>query len=222
MKYSYINEMDIYNGPGVRVTLSLQGCEDIITNHSDVSLKDFNNGKEFTKEVEDELIKLCSSNDIAGLTISGAEPFNWVPHMINYSKYYIQKFYGIYNDYKNIPCHVVKMYYNSLSDDDVFEINPLYHLLKRFNDELKNKTVWVYTRYPIDKLIIDRTDDKDIAIGADICLPYINIIVNGPYINDSIDFEKSLRGDTKTKLIDVNRSLIEGTEITYYKDCEEK
>lgn len=215
MKYSYINEMDIYNGPGVRVTLSLQGCEDMVVNHSDVSLKDFNNGKEFDKNVEDEIINLSNSRNISGLTICGGEPFDWVPHMLNYYKYYVHKFYGIYNDYKNIPLFILNRYYSELSNDDIFEINPIFHLVRRYKDTYPYKTIWVYTKYPMNKLIIDKTDDKDIAIGSDICLYFIDVLVNGLYIKDNIDFEKSLRGDINTKYIDVKRSLQEGTEITY-------
>ena len=217
MKYSYINEMDIYNGPGVRISFFIQGQYNMYKNNA--SLNDFNNGKEFDKVVENEIIRLASDKNISGLTITGGEPFDQVSHLINYHSYYTKKFYDLYNDYMDISIDDVEKYYNTLSDNDLFEINPIYHLVKRFK-ETCGKSIWIYTIYNFNDLLLDKTQDKDIAIGSNICLKYIDVIVNGRYIKDTIDFEKSLKSESITKCIDVKRSLENNDIITYAKEAK--
>lgn len=217
MKYSYIDEMDVYNGPGVRVSLFVQGCQPHLNTSDNVSLNDFNNGKEFDKVAENEVLRLCGEKNISGLTIAGADPFDWVPHMLNYHKYYYQKFYGIYNDYENMPLCIVKRYYSTLSDDDLFVINPLFHLVKKFTNMYPYKNIWVYTKYHLDTLRIDTSEDKDVAIGSDICLSCIDVIVNGKYVKDGTEFDKRLLEADNNTYIDVFGSIHENKIITYDK-----
>lgn len=216
MKYRYINDMDIYNGPGVRITLFLQGCESNINNSKDIiHLKDFNNGREFESFTEDEVIHLCGSKATSGLTISGAEPFDWVPHMFEYYTYYSRKFAEIYEDINSITIEEVNNYYDTLSDELLFEINPLYHLIKRFKDTYIEKTVWLYTKYDLKDLFLDTSSYPEIAIGSEVCMPYIDVITNGPYIYDGKDFEESLHKYDNYKCIDVKRSILHNEIITY-------
>ena len=75
MNYATIKNYDIANGLGVRVSLFVSGC----THHckgcfNDVAW-DFMYGNEFTKEVEDQIIKMCRPNYIRGLSLLGGEPF---------------------------------------------------------------------------------------------------------------------------------------------------
>lgn len=75
MNYCNIKDCDIADGPGVRVTLFVSGC----TNHCKGCFQpetwDFNYGDEFTKDVEDKLIRLLEPHYIAGLTLLGGDPF---------------------------------------------------------------------------------------------------------------------------------------------------
>lgn len=75
MNYCNIKDCDIADGPGVRVTLFVSGC----TNHCEGCFQpetwSFNYGDEFTKEVEDRLLKLLEPHYIAGLTLLGGDPF---------------------------------------------------------------------------------------------------------------------------------------------------
>lgn len=75
MNYCNIKDCDIADGPGVRVTLFVSGC----TNHCKGCFQpetwNFNYGDEFTKDVEDKLIKLLEPHYIAGLTLLGGDPF---------------------------------------------------------------------------------------------------------------------------------------------------
>lgn len=75
MNYCNIKDCDIADGPGVRVTLFVSGC----TNHCEGCFQpetwSFNYGDEFTKEVEDRLLKLLEPHYITGLTLLGGDPF---------------------------------------------------------------------------------------------------------------------------------------------------
>lgn len=76
MRYNIIREMDIANGPGVRVSIFLQGCEFNCPKCFNPETHDFNGGKEFTKETVDTVMKLCDDENIKGLSILGGEPLH--------------------------------------------------------------------------------------------------------------------------------------------------
>ena len=48
MRYNKIRKMDISNGPGVRASIFMQGCEFHCKNCFNQETWDFNGGKEFT------------------------------------------------------------------------------------------------------------------------------------------------------------------------------
>lgn len=75
MYYSAIKNCDIANGEGVRVSLFVSGCRIHCKNCFNQGTWNFKNGKEFTKEVEDGIIKMLEPYYITGLTILGGEPF---------------------------------------------------------------------------------------------------------------------------------------------------
>ena len=76
MKYNLIRKMDIANGPGVRVSVFMQGCPFHCKNCFNPETWDFNVGKEFTDEVIDHILDLCDKEHIAGLAILGGEPMH--------------------------------------------------------------------------------------------------------------------------------------------------
>lgn len=75
MNYGAIKNLDVANGPGVRVSLFVSGCR----NHCDGCFQpetwSFDYGKEFTSETFQELMKLCCNPHVAGLSILGGDPF---------------------------------------------------------------------------------------------------------------------------------------------------
>ena len=75
MNYGEIKKYDIANGEGVRVSLFVSGCTHHCKNCFNFETWDFNYGKPFTKETEDEIIDSLSHEYIDGLTLIGGEPF---------------------------------------------------------------------------------------------------------------------------------------------------
>ena len=76
MRYNLIRKMDISDGPGVRVSVFLQGCEFHCKNCFNPETWNFDGGKEFTDEHIDEIMKLCGASYIKGLSILGGEPLH--------------------------------------------------------------------------------------------------------------------------------------------------
>lgn len=76
MKYNIVRKMDISNGPGVRVSVFMQGCEFHCKNCFNPETWSFENGKDFTQGTIDEVLDLCNQNYIKGLSILGGEPMH--------------------------------------------------------------------------------------------------------------------------------------------------
>lgn len=76
MRYSKIRKMDISNGPGVRVSIFMQGCTFNCKNCFNPETHSFEGGKEFTEETIERVLNLCSNENIVGLSILGGEPLH--------------------------------------------------------------------------------------------------------------------------------------------------
>ena len=76
MKYNIVRKMDISNGPGVRVSVFMQGCEFHCKNCFNPETWSFENGKDFTQGTIDEVLDLCNQDYIKGLSILGGEPMH--------------------------------------------------------------------------------------------------------------------------------------------------
>ncbi|MBR3255280.1 MAG: anaerobic ribonucleoside-triphosphate reductase activating protein [Clostridia bacterium] len=76
MRYNKIRKMDIADGPGVRVSIFMQGCAFHCKNCFNPETWDFEAGKEFTDETIERVLELCDNENIAGLSILGGEPMH--------------------------------------------------------------------------------------------------------------------------------------------------
>ena len=76
MRYNKIRKMDISNGPGVRVSIFVQGCSFNCKNCFNPETHDFNKGKEFTYDTINKLLELSDKEYIDGLSILGGEPLH--------------------------------------------------------------------------------------------------------------------------------------------------
>lgn len=74
MHYGEIKKSDIANGIGVRVSLFVSGCRHHCPDCFNSMTWDFGYGTEFTKQTEDEVIRLVSRPYIRGITLIGGEP----------------------------------------------------------------------------------------------------------------------------------------------------
>ena len=75
MNYATIKYCDIANGLGVRTSLFVSGCTHMCKGCFNSEAWDFNYGKPFTSQVEDEIINSLKPDFIDGLSLLGGEPF---------------------------------------------------------------------------------------------------------------------------------------------------
>lgn len=94
MRYSKIRTQDISNGPGIRVTIFMQGCTFNCKNCFNPETHDFNGGLEFNDEVIEKVLDLCSKSFIKGLSILGGEPLH--PKNIEGTTFLAKRFKATY------------------------------------------------------------------------------------------------------------------------------
>jgi len=130
MRYNKIRKMDISNGPGVRVSIFMQGCTFNCKQCFNPETHDFEGGKEFNEETIDRVIELCNNENISGLSILGGEPLH--P--------------------KNIEgtTKLVKTFKEKLPDKNVWIWSGF-----SFDGELKDKEVLKYTDVLVDGRYVD-------------------------------------------------------------------
>lgn len=77
MNYLKIEEYDIANGLGVRVSLWVSGCQIRCPGCHNPESWDFNNGKPFDKKAKAKLFEYLSRAEIQGITITGGNPIEF-------------------------------------------------------------------------------------------------------------------------------------------------
>lgn len=133
MNYNKIRKMDISNGPGIRVSIFMQGCTFNCKNCFNKDTHDFNLGYEFNDDVIEKILNLCTLEHIEGLSILGGEPLH--PKNIlgttNLCKRFKEKF----------PNKTIWIWsgflFDELKDEEVFNYVDVL-VDGRFKDELKN------------------------------------------------------------------------------------
>ena len=157
MRYNKIRKMDIADGPGIRVSIFMQGCTFKCKNCFNPETHDFNGGKEFTEDTIETILELCDNEIIEGLSILGGEPM----HPTN--------------------------------------IEGTTRLVKAFKARYPNKTIWAWTGFLFDR------DLKNEEV-----LKYIDVLVDGQYIDEQHNPTLKWRGSENQRVIDVQKSLKSG------------
>ncbi len=164
MRYNKIRKMDISNGPGVRVSIFMQGCTFNCKNCFNPETHSFSGGQEFTDETIAKVLSLCEKEYVAGLSILGGEPM----HPTN--------------------------------------IGGTERLAKAFKEKFPNKTVWVWSGFLFENL-------KDKSV-----LKYVDILVDGQFVEELKDFRLKYCGSKNQRIIDVQRSLKEGKTVVLQEE----
>ena len=105
MNYGTIKFNDIANGSGVRTSLFVSGCTHHCKNCFNPETWDFNYGKLFSKEIEDEIIKSCAPDYVEGLSLLGGEPLETnnqrglLPFLKRFKEHYPNKTIWCYSGY---------------------------------------------------------------------------------------------------------------------------
>lgn len=73
MKYALIRRMDISNGPGIRVSLFVSGCNFNCIGCFNKEAQDYDYGQEYTKETEQLILNEVNKPHVQGLSILGGD-----------------------------------------------------------------------------------------------------------------------------------------------------
>ena len=163
MNYGSIKKTDIANGVGVRVSLFVSGCTHHCKGCFNPETWNFEYGKPFTKETEDEIIAALKPSFIKGLTLLGGEPLEPQNQMVLLP--FLEKVKVIYPD----------------------------------------KNIWCYTGYTFED--IKNLDN----------IEYIDVIVDGKYIQGFDKIKPQWRGSSNQRIVDVKKSLETNTIVELYK-----
>ena len=126
--------MDISNGPGVRVSIFLQGCSFHCKNCFNPETWDFNGGFSFEDADIEKVLDLCSPEHIQGLSILGGEPMH--PSNIEGTTELAKRFKKKYPQ-KNIWVWSGYLFDNYLKDKEVMKYIDVV-VDGQFVDELRN------------------------------------------------------------------------------------
>ena len=166
MNFATIKKYDVANGPGVRVSLFVSGCNHRCKGCFNAEAWDFDYGEKFTEQTEEEILTALDHSFIAGLSLLGGEPF----------------------DPKNQECVTL--------------------LLRKVRARFPQKSVWCYTGYTFEKDLVE--GGAAYTQYTSEMLSYIDILVDGKFIEELKDIKLRFRGSSNQRIIDVKRSLKEG------------
>lgn len=163
MNYANIKDCDVANGPGVRISLFVSGCNHRCKGCFNQEAWDFSYGEEFTKQVQEQILEMLEPDYIRGLTLLGGEPFERE------------------NQKGLLP------------------------LLRRVKEKFPQKDIWCFTGFIFERDILEDMCSKWDETKE--MLQYIDVLVDGPFIEDKKDWSLQFRGSSNQRLIDVAKSL---------------
>ena len=99
-------------------------------------------------------------------------------------------------------------------------LDEVLKLVKQIRNSFPDKTIWLYTGYKIEDIfypyIINQpmTCEQRKRIGV---IRYVDILVDGEYIDEQKDLSLKFRGSKNQRVIDVQQTLKQGKVVLY---CE--
>lgn len=159
MKYATIKKHDIANGPGVRVSIFVSGCNHHCKGCFNAIAWDFNYGNDFTEKEIDEIIDAMKYDYISGLSLLGGEPFEEVnqkgllPLIQKVKKVYPNKTIWAYSGFTYDQLKAMKT-------DEIKDILKLIDVLVdgKFEEDLKDPML--YFRGSSNQRVIDMVETR--------------------------------------------------------------
>lgn len=92
MRYSMIRKRDIANGPGIRVSIYVQGCSRHCPDCFNPETWDFNGGNIFNRRILTQFLELARPEEVVGFSILGGEPLQQDSDMLTLVKAIKEKY----------------------------------------------------------------------------------------------------------------------------------
>ena len=162
MNYHKIEKHSIANGTGIRCVLWCSGCLLHCKGCQNPHTWCFNSGIPFDEDALNELCEALNKPYIQGLTLSGGNPMDNIPEVLD-------------------VCRIVK-------------------------EKFVDKDIWLYSGYTFEQLQ---------QLQSAMCvLEYVDVLVDGPYIEEQRDITLRWRGSRNQRVIDVKETLRLGKVVT--------
>lgn len=171
MNYAEIKNVDIANGPGVRISLFVSGCPHHCKGCFNEITWDFNYGKPYTQDTINYILELLKPDYIRGITFLGGEPM------------------APANQY------------------DVL------NTIRQIKEHFPSKDIWLYTGYLFDNDIMEKMSNP-LPYTKEL-VSYIDVLVDGPFIEDKKNLNLQFRGSENQRIIDVKKTLDTGNIILW-------
>lgn len=171
MNFIDIKQYDVANGPGVRISIFVSGCDHHCKGCFNETAWDFNSGDHFTKEIQNQIIEYMDNPHISGITFLGGEPMEPI------------------NQEGLLP------------------------LAKEIKVRYPDKTIWCFTGYDFNKDIMDKMYHTNPTTRK--LLSYIDVIVDGKFIDQLKDLNLRFKGSSNQRTIMVQESLINNTIVLW-------
>ena len=172
MNYAGLVQDDLANGPGIRVSLFVSGCNRHCKNCYNQEAQAFDYGQPYTSETAKNILELVAKSHCSGLSILGGEPL----------------------------------------DQDSNSLIGLIALVQEVHKLGKN--VWLWTGYTweevFDKIVTDHKACNMRPCLQQTLLSEVDVVVDGPFIEDSKDLSLAFRGSSNQGIIDVKKTLANG------------
>lgn len=181
MNYAEIKHYDIANGEGVRTSLFVSGCRRGCPNCFNEVAWDFNAGRPFTSEVEDDIIEHLANEFCDGLTLLGGEPME--PENQHGLVGFVER---------------VRERFPRGAETSEVGISEDF------------KTIWCFTGDRLEELVEGGRHHTDVT---DRLLDCIDVLVDGPFVQDLYDISLRFHGSSNQRLIDMNRTRARAREL---------
>lgn len=96
--------------------------------------------------------------------------------------------------------------------DPLYEANRIevWFLCKEIRERFPDKTIWLYTGYTWERIM------QDVVLKS--VMEQIDILVDGPFIEEFKDVNYHWAGSTNQRVIDVKQSLLTGHVVLLKED----
>lgn len=183
MRYSSIRSMDVSNGEGVGVSLFVQGCDNHCKNCFNPETWDFNGGEMWTGDIQSEFLELVNRPYITRVSILGGEPLA------------VENLTGVLSIVKSIS-----------------KLN-----LELIKEGKPTKKIWLYTGYKFPDMLAMKGKGFEEYLEQTLIshtryeiIDNLDVLVDGPYIDDQRDLTLKWKGSKNQRVIDVQRTLATG------------
>lgn len=174
MNYAEIKNVDIANGPGVRISLFVSGCPHHCKGCFNEVTWDFTYGKPYTQETINHILELLKPDYIKGITFLGGEPM-------------------------------------APSNQE-----SVLNTIRQIKEHYTNKDIWLYTGYLLDTDIMGKMVDT-LPHTREI-LSYIDVLVDGPFIEEQKNLNLQFKGSENQRIIDMKKTLSSGSIVLWSED----